>query len=201
MTSKLLSKKKGIKYLNDTYVKNPDWVYAGGDFLQHDNYWKLFKKDYDWGNWHPSFKSECVCGQDIEKNCWLYNKKTNRFQIIGSDCIRKFQFKKICSICSATHNNRKINLCNACRPSIKKKKLCQICGEEHRNIKNNICNSCREGRCVDCGRDIDEKYPKCYKCYINKKNKKIKSYSNCDFCNGTGTMYMCDGVWGNCFCA
>ena len=134
--------KKGLIKMKKI-IDNSDWIYAGGDFESHWNYFNIFKKDYYWGksDWKPKWKGNCVCGELIERNCWLYNKKTNKIIVIGSKCINKFKKKQ--------------------------KKLCSICGEEHRNIIVNKCNDCRIGLCDICGCDINEKYSKCYNCKFN----------------------------------
>lgn len=28
----------------------------------------------------------------------------------------------------------------------------------------------------------------------------LKVWESCIFCNGTGEMYMCEGLWGKCIC-
>lgn len=127
---------EGIKKINKL-VKG-DWIYAGGDYKEHLNYWKIFSRSYGFiGDRARKFKPMCVCGQELQRNCWIYSKKKHKIKIIGSECINKF---------------------------IGKQKLCHICGEEHNNRIVNRCNDCRHGMCDICDKIIDSKYRKCYKC-------------------------------------
>ena len=125
----------GIKKVNSLSKKG--WIYAGGDFDEHQNYWKIFSKSYFYKSYTPGFKSKCVCGQELTRNCWIYNPKENRIKVIGSECINKF---------------------------LDKRRTCSICGDEHKNRKVNRCNKCRQGLCDNCDKKIDIKYKLCYKC-------------------------------------
>jgi len=127
---------EGVKKVNK--LVSGEWIYAGGSFDSHLNYWGIFarSKNFDPKN-KPSFKPNCVCGQELERNCWIYNENENRMKVIGSECINKF---------------------------LDKRRTCSECGEEHRNTIVNRCNDCRWGLCDHCDDDIDEKYKVCYKC-------------------------------------
>jgi hypothetical protein len=129
---------EGVKKVNEL-VKG-EWIYAGGSFDSHLNYWNIFARSMNFpggAEKKPRFKNYCVCGQELERNCWIYNKNENRIKIIGSECINKF---------------------------LDKRRTCSICGEEHRNRIVNRCNDCRWGLCDHCDKKIHEKYKVCYKC-------------------------------------
>tara|TARA_R110001632_G_scaffold177624_1_gene297344 strand:+ start:181 stop:615 length:435 start_codon:yes stop_codon:yes gene_type:complete len=120
---------KKVKKLSE----DKDWLYAGGTYNEfnpcHSNYWNIFKKDYYFGDkdfnkgiWRPFYKSQCVCGEKLEHNCWLYNPKRNKFRVIGSTCIKNFTDKKRqCFICKEDHQNRTTNRCNNCKENHIKK--------------------------------------------------------------------------------
>ena len=140
------SKKYGLEKIS-RYVNNENWVYCGGDSDHHVRYWNLFKQKHDWEEWTPTWKAQCVCNHDIEKNCWLYNDKTKKFAVIGSKCIAKFKFTKRCSVCNTAHRNNVVNK----------------------------CNECRIGKCDICDCNISKSYKKCRSCNKIKKIKKIKN--------------------------
>lgn len=120
---------------------NNEWIYAGGDSDSHLNYWYIFARSKNWDpSDKPKFKSKCVCGQELEKNCWIYNLEQNRIKVIGSECINKF---------------------------LDKRRTCSICGDEHLNRVVNRCNDCRYGLCDYCDKEIDDKYHICYNCKFN----------------------------------
>ena len=126
----------GIKQVNKLLLDG--YIYAGGDFKEHENYWPIFARSMGWQiRITPKFKSHCVCGQELQRNCWVYNKDNNRMKVIGSECINKF---------------------------IKKRRTCHLCGEEHKNRIVNRCNECRVGLCDKCDCEIDESYKLCYSC-------------------------------------
>lgn len=123
---------------------DPNWIYAGGrafDPICHNNYWQIFYKSRNWSGKMPHYKFQCVCGKQIERECFIYNVKTKKIKIIGIDCIKKFNIDK---------------------------RICAECGIEHNNRKNNFCDECRKGKCVTCLKSIDPKYTKCYKCKFNR---------------------------------
>jgi hypothetical protein len=131
---------EGVKKVNNLTKKG--YEYGGGDFDEHERYWMIFAKSYGWSpDIVPKWKKECVCGQELKRNCWVFKKvdgkMTNMCKVIGSECINKF---------------------------IDKRRTCHICGEEHRNRIVNRCNDCRVGRCDDCGIDIKSQYKKCWGC-------------------------------------
>ena len=147
MTSKINKKSKqyGLEKIC-RYANNEDWVYCGGDSDQHARYWKVFKEDYNWGDWTPKWRAQCICNHDIHKNCWVYNYKMKKFAVIGSKCIKKFKLTKRCSVCNI----------------------------EHRNYVVNKCNECRIGKCDICDCNISKSYKKCRSCNKIKKIKNIK---------------------------
>ena len=132
-----------MPYTADGIIKvnrlvSEEWIYAGGDFEGHFNYWIIFArgKNFD-PKKKPPFKGRCVCGQEIQRNCWIYNERENKIKVIGAECINKF---------------------------LDKRRTCSICGEEHQNRIVNRCNDCRWGICDYCDKEIDDKYKKCYSC-------------------------------------
>ena len=126
----------GFKDINNLLTTG--YIYAGGDFGEHANFWPIFCRGEGWNPTpKPKFKDHCVCGQELERNCWIYNRDENRMKVIGSECINKF---------------------------LDKRRTCHICGDEHQNRIVNRCNDCRPGLCDDCDKEIDLSYSKCYSC-------------------------------------
>jgi len=126
----------GFKDINNLLTTG--YIYAGGDFGEHANFWPIFCRGEGWNPTpKPKFKDHCVCGQELERNCWIYNRDENRMKVIGSECINKF---------------------------LDKRRTCHICGDEHQNRIVNRCNDCRSGLCDDCDKEIDLSYSKCYSC-------------------------------------
>ena len=119
----------GLDY--NTAVK--DFKYAGGSGQQrHRNYYKLvFKNDK-----YPVHKHNCICGQEITENCYIWNG--SMILTLGSCCIKRFIPK-----CGRT---------------------CEICDEPHKNRIVNRCNRCRYGLCDICNKKCGTYYTKCYSC-------------------------------------
>ena len=124
--------------------KNNGWKYAGGDAESHKNYWKIFSRSINLPIDDPiKHNSHCICGHEIQKNCWIYKKGSkknpnkHRFKVIGNECINRFMDKR---------------------------RTCHICDKEHRNRVVNRCNECRIGLCDKCDIRIPDQYDKCYKC-------------------------------------
>ena len=137
---------EGVKKVNSLTKKG--YVYGGGDFEEHKRYWKIFSESHGLNQKnHPPFKSNCVCGQELERNCWVFKVKDGNLQkkangdvyckTIGSECINKF---------------------------LDKRRTCHMCGKEHNNRIVNRCNYCRVGLCDICGVCIDYQYKRCYNC-------------------------------------
>ena len=116
-------------------IKNGDWKYAGGCQGRHLNYFNLIKQTKDLKM--PLKVDKCICGHHIEENCYITNG--DRIIVLGNCCIKKFIPK----------NTR----------------TCSECGEPHKNRIVDRCNECRVGVCDGCGKDIAEKYKKCYTCF------------------------------------
>jgi hypothetical protein len=134
---------EGLKQYNlsKEQIENGDWVYAGGDNKQHLKYFTLLfpKKKLP-------FKSlECVCGHYIEHNCYIRNKITKEFLILGSCCIKKFIPNKFA-------------------------RYCEVCNKQHKNTKDNKCNECRNiKRCLDCKIVLRVAYHRyCLDCYYER---------------------------------
>ena len=96
---------------------------------------------------------------------------------------------------------------------------CKTCGITLKNNNFSTCYKCfakNNHPCVECKRMTNKKYEKCFNCIapykcgdcggrmLNNKYKicyNCKKRSICDNCQGTGRMYYCDDVWGDClFC-
>ena len=128
----------------DNYSKDNNWIYAGGDNKHHLNYWNIFYTSKNWSGKTPKKKKKCVCNHIIERNCWIYNKKTKQMKVIGACCIEKFNLGG---------------------------RTCAICGDEHNNRKNNYCNNCRKGICDDCYKPLkNTNYKICYHCNKKRSN-------------------------------
>ena len=125
-----------IKRLGQNYKE--DWVYAGGDEGRHRNYFEIFKQDKEVEK--PPGAGKCCCGHDIVENCYVWNEKTKKIEVLGNCCIKKYLNKS--------------------------GRTCSKCGEPHRNRKDNFCNKCRKNLCKKCLCEIDSKYKYCYDCYL-----------------------------------
>lgn len=128
---------KGLAFHNLTYEDIRKWSYCGGDTGRHLNYFNLvFKIKVAPSHDH---ESNCVCGQEIQENCYIIDPTKTRILVSGNCCIRQFIPKsgRTCSICSDPHKNRIVNR----------------------------CNKCRVGRCDGCDKKCNSSYKKCYRCY------------------------------------
>ena len=155
----------GLEEYDLTYDDVKEWIYCGGNYGGHLNYYKLlFPKSKK----IPAFIDECVCHQKLTKNCYIMDKQKKRMLILGMCCIKKFinnGLHRTCEKCGKEHRNRKYNLCNDCK--IKK---CDICGYENTNKDIKRCNNCRNGWCDICDKKVNIKYKKCYTHgYLEKK--------------------------------
>jgi len=101
--------------LSPEEITNGSWKYAGGTNERHRKYFQTAYKEYDL----PDVTDKCICGHPIKENCFIYNKETETFLIMGNCCIKRFlpteHSGRTCSICEKPHRNRKDNLCNSCR--------------------------------------------------------------------------------------
>jgi hypothetical protein len=166
------------KFINGCITAEPpidindliNYRYAGGDSSSHYTYYaKSFFPNVELLNLRfPPHKDKCLCNHDIIRN--FYIKKigdNNPFYVVGSCCIKKFLpsgFRKSCIKCFEPTRNHKDFICNECR-----KTKCGICDIEIKTYKK-LCNECEDGHCIDCFKDINPNYIKCYHCNI--KNKK-----------------------------
>ncbi len=66
----------------------------------------------------PAQISICPCGQDIQENCLIRHKPTQRLFLVGNICVKRFQVSQstTCQQCGQPHRNRVVDLCNNCRP-------------------------------------------------------------------------------------
>lgn len=148
----------GLEDYELTYEDVKEWLYCGGNYSHHLNYYKLlFPKSKK----IPEFTDQCVCHQKLTKNCYIMDKSKKRLLILGMCCIKKFISNGVhrsCEKCGNQHRNRKFNLCNDCK--IRK---CDICGYKNTNKDIKRCNNCRNGWCDICDKKVNIKYKKCYK--------------------------------------
>lgn len=181
----------------ENYITLPDgkeeylsgFYYAGGKYddpmkgISHRKYFKL-----RYGIEPPfEYKDRCICGVAIKLNCYITDDDEN-FMVIGRCCITKFLPEenqgRTCSICKKPHQSNKDNFCKDCRPKIPKGRFCEECGDSHHNRKDNLCNNCRwirdNTKTCKCGKRIDKKYEKCYKCYYRTNEPK-----KCEKCSKT----------------
>ena len=126
------------------YRVTPDqiqnYVYCGGNFDYHKNYFKLVFPECEL----PPTIYMCACERKIIKNGYIRPKDcydVNSIIRIGSCCIKHFISSGL-------------------------KRTCQLCGDVHQNRKDNYCNHCRENaynKCT-CGKNKKIKYDSCFKC-------------------------------------
>lgn len=94
-------------------IQSGGWRYCGGDRGHRRKYFHLSQP----GREHPDHEVECACGHEIEENCYITNG--DRVIVLGNVCVKRFLPHKLagrnCSNCGERHNNRKVDLCNACR--------------------------------------------------------------------------------------
>jgi hypothetical protein len=130
---------KGLREHNITNkeIEDGEWKYCGGDQGSHLNYFKLSVQKNKKDTEMPLHVDKCICGHHIEENCFITNG--DRIIVLGNCCIKRFVPKST--------------------------RTCSECGEPHRNRVVDRCNECRIGICDGCGRDIDIKYKKCYRCF------------------------------------
>ncbi len=120
-----------------------DYKYCGGDSKQHLNYWNLFNRNKNLDT--PDYTTKCICGHDIEDNCYIIHKTSENILVLGNCCIQKF-----------------------CPDS---GRTCDDCGEPHRNRKVNRCNECRKGKCDECDKKCNPDFPTCYACKFGETKK------------------------------
>lgn len=195
----------GLEEYNLTYDEVKDWKYCGGqgedsltleEQLVHKKhrsriaYFRLCFPNREL----PPYKYECICGHDIKDNCFITNGTD--ILVIGNCCNKRFikNCNKTCERCTATHRNRKNNLCNNCRQHDKDaerdernriKNLCARCQFNNKEYGSNTCRKCTEleeyeykeylkslkQKCKDCDKIITGSYKRCYQCNIKHCNQ------------------------------
>lgn len=125
---------EGLKNYNLTLeeIQSGNWKYCGGDKGSHLNYFKISCPNENF----PEKQAKCICGHDIEENCYITNE--TRKLVLGNCCIKRFVPKS--------------------------SRTCADCGEPHQNKIVNRCNKCRIGICDKCNKKCNPKYRKCYNC-------------------------------------
>lgn len=125
MSDKKTYEQKFIENLQKKTVKSLDeWVYAGGDRGSHWNWFMLNHLPDE----KPIYRIECICTHSIEENCYIRNKETDEFVVVGNCCIKKVNggeikeldifLGRVCKNCSKPTRNRKDAYCNGCRGGI-----------------------------------------------------------------------------------
>jgi hypothetical protein len=117
-----------------------EWIYAGGDYGCHKNYFELFNDEEKFEE--PPHENFCACGHKIKINCYIYNKKLDKLTVLGSCCIKRFLNK----------------------PG----RTCKDCGESHKNRVVNYCDECRFKYCEGCSKKKNNNYKLCYRCFCSK---------------------------------
>jgi len=93
-----------------------DWIYCGGNNLQHYNYFKLCYPEATL----PPYSEDCICRTKIMNNCYIrenINSPIESVLIVGSCCVEKFLpngFTRYCQDCGLSHKRRKYNICFDC---------------------------------------------------------------------------------------
>lgn len=125
--------------LTPEILKASNWRYCGGTQPgTHLSYWRLRFGSRAF----PEYESACVCGHEIKYNCFITDGEN--ILVLGNCCIKKFVSKsgRNCDKCGATHRNRIIDRCNACRNG--KCDRCGVaCGMDYKR-----CISCATGRAM-----------------------------------------------------
>lgn len=166
----------GLKRIDLCFEDMNNYKYCGGDSDEHLNYWNLTNKD---GIKQPPRTQYCVCGHNIEQNCYIKlkekglkssstGKELPSILVLGNYCIEKF-----CPNSGRT---------------------CEQCGKSHKNRKVDRCNDCRIGICDECGGKCTEKYKVCYKCKngLPKNNNftQLKfTFVRCECCKNKPIVY------------
>jgi len=192
----------GLKQYNLTYeeIVNSNWRYVGGDggevarnLFMNGTYFQIKKEDSKYNRCHlnywilcfpneelPDYTDRCVCDHPIIENCYISNKDDSEILVLGNCCIERFIPLKgrTCKLCTASHKNRKVNLCNECRL------LCTDCKTTINNKKDVKCEKCVDKdyqfQCGNCEIMLDlrvTKYKYCSKC------DDILSKKICGICN------------------
>ena len=117
----------GLKEIHNMEFEDiKDWVYCGGNFKQHYNYFKICFPNAPL----PEDEEICICRTKITNNCYIRPPGTtelapeaavNEILIVGSCCIEKFLpngFKRFCEQCNAVHKRIKYNICFDCEKSM-----------------------------------------------------------------------------------
>lgn len=115
-----------------------EWKYAGGNKNRHLNYFKMMFPTKN----IPKEKEKCICGHSIQENCYITDKNHKYILVLGNCCIKRF----------LTNSGR----------------TCEECGSHHQNRKLNLCNVCKVGICYDCRGKCDDRYNRCFQCYLKR---------------------------------
>ena len=118
------------------------WKYCGGTYDAHLNYYNLmFKDETGKRPTLPEFKTHCICGHKIRRNCFICSADKSRLLVLGSCCIKKFIPKsgRSCEKCGESHINRKKNLCDTCQEGI-----CRTCSKPTYNPAFRTCRDCAQ---------------------------------------------------------
>jgi len=149
----------------ETNDNNPtNYIYYGGDKGSHLTYWNMAtaRKNIE----KPPHTTKCLCGHQIQENCYIKHIKTGKILVCGNCCIKRFlpteQRGRTCDRCQKPHRNRNINLCNECKVEWHN---CEICAKLCSKECGNLCFECRTRPCEVCGKRIPNEYGTiCFQC-------------------------------------
>ena len=175
MTELLTSDKQFRLELLQRYSREKGWVYFGGheertgydkDGFHNIRFHRLWPDHFDKEPFihHSDY---CVCGHIIVQQCYIYNRYTKKFEVVGNCCIHKWKLQGMpCSMCFEPHLNRKDNYCNDCRIIIKKQ-------EEDKKQAEKLIEY-NATRCIEQGctrkRNNSTWGIRCKSCYYKRKH-------------------------------
>ena len=125
------------------------------------------------------YKRNCVCGQYITRNCFIYSISSDILLNIGICCNEHFNenaIKKFCNLCGVHHRNTKNNFCNDCRKNLFSK--CGKCNNPKELNKYRWCFQCSNNN-----NNVQNIYDFCSLCMKLKITEKDRQYKNCYNCN------------------
>jgi len=138
-----------MKRLKEETVKDiSEWVYAGGNLDSHLNWFLMNYSD----DQKPEYEINCICSHYIKENCYIYNKTSGAFLVVGNCCINKVRKGEIggdtnlslnrqCKHCGDPTKNKKDPYCNECRGGIMK--IGKYTGKSYRWIAENDIKYCK----------------------------------------------------------
>jgi len=123
--------------LEETIADLSEWVYAGGDRDSHLNWFQLNYKPEQ----QPAHEGTCICSHPIEQNCYIYNKTTGVFLVVGNCCINKVRSGTFVPANCFAYRSGEIGG----DTSLSLSRQCKHCNSETANRKDPYCDTCRGG--------------------------------------------------------